>query len=75
MTCRRRINSAQLRQDLTKARRAGTNATVESTEHVEPFTHTNPGNTPGDQSDDETESRISTPPARCQTTMQPHSSD
>ena len=75
MTCRRRINSAQLRQDLTKARRVVTNATADSTEEGERFTQANREDRPGDQSDDETDSRMTTAPSGHQTTMQPRSKD
>jgi hypothetical protein len=62
MTCRRRINSARLRQDLSEARRVVTHATTDSTEHVEPFTQGNQRDIPEDEADEETTSDITTTP-------------
>ena len=62
MTCRRRINSARLRQDLSEARRVVTHTTTDSTEHVEPFTQGNQRDIPEDEADEETTSDITTTP-------------
>lgn len=62
MTCRRRINSARLRQDLTKARQVVMNDPAENTEHVEPFTQGNQRDIPEDEADEETTSDITTTP-------------